>query len=65
MQPILTAIQEKEVFDDQKKELLYDLGLIHDQLGNQEEAMEQFKLIYGLDITYKDVADRVEAYYLQ
>ena len=65
LQPILTAIQEKEVFDDQKKELLYDLGLIHDQLGNQEEAMEQFKLIYGLDITYKDVADRVETYYLQ
>jgi len=65
LQPIMTAIQEKEVFDDQKKELLYDLGLIHDQLGNREEAMEQFKLIYGLDINYRDVADRVEAYYIQ
>ncbi len=57
------AIKEKPVFDDEKKELTYNLGSVLESMGKKEEAIEQFKLIYELDISYKDVAAKVDAYY--
>lgn len=57
------AIKEKLVFDDEKKELVYNLGDVLDKLGKKAEAAEQFKLIYEVDIGYKDVSARVEQFY--
>ncbi len=57
------AIKEKPVFDDEKKEMVYNLGCILDSMGKKEEAVEQFKLIYEMDIGYKDVAAKVDAFY--
>jgi tetratricopeptide (TPR) repeat protein len=59
------ALKEKPVFDEEKKELLYQLGCALEQLGRKQEAIEQFKLIYKADIAYKDVAARVDAYYAE
>ncbi len=63
LRPIQTAIKEKEVFDEQRKDLLYDLGLVYEKMQDTEQAIEQFKLIYEADIDYKDVSDRVDRYY--
>lgn len=57
------AIKEKLTFDDEKKELIYQLGLVLEAMGKREDAIEQFKLIYEADISYKDVAAKVDAYY--
>lgn len=57
------AIKEKLVFDDEKKELIYALGCVLEKMGKQAEAIEQFKLIYEQDISFKDVAAKVDAYY--
>ena len=57
------AIPEKPVFDDEKKDLVYELGAVLEKMGRAEEAVEQFKLIYEMDIGYRDVAARVDAYY--
>jgi tetratricopeptide (TPR) repeat protein len=57
------AIKEKPVFDDERKELGYQLGLVLEKMNKREEAIEQFKQIYEIDIGYKDVAARVDAYY--
>ena len=57
------AIKEKLVFDDEKKELLYNLGSVLESMNKKEEAIEQFKLIYEVDSAYKDVAAKVEGYY--
>jgi tetratricopeptide (TPR) repeat protein len=57
------AIKEKLVFDDEKKELLYNLGSVLESMRKKEEAIEQFKLIYEVDSAYKDVAAKVEGYY--
>ena len=57
------ALKEKLVFDTEKKELTYLLGVVLDKMNRKEEAIEQFKLIYETDIGYKDVSDRVDAYY--
>ncbi len=58
-----TAIKEKVVFDDEKKELHYNLGSVFEQMGKKEEAIEQFKTIYEVDMSYRDVAAKIEAYY--
>lgn len=57
------AIKEKLVFDDEKKELIYNLGCVFEAMSKKEDAIEQFKLIYETDIGYKDVQAKVDAYY--
>jgi tetratricopeptide (TPR) repeat protein len=57
------AIKDKPVFDDEKKELVYNLGCMLENMGKNEEAFEQFKLVYEVDSGYKDVTPKVEAYY--
>ncbi|MCX8108506.1 MAG: tetratricopeptide repeat protein [Verrucomicrobiae bacterium] len=57
------AIKEKVVFDDEKKDLVYALGCALEKMGRSEEAIEQFKLIYEIDISYRDVAEKVDRYY--
>jgi tetratricopeptide (TPR) repeat protein len=58
-----SAIKEKLVFDDEKKDLIYNLGCVFEGMGKKEEAVEQFKQIYETDIGYKDVAAKVDAFY--
>ena len=57
------AIKEKPVLDDEKKELVYNLGSVFETMGKKEDAIEQYKLIYEVDSGYKDVAAKVEKYY--
>jgi len=57
------ALKEKGVFDDEKKDLLYSLGEVLDKMGKTEEAIDQYKLIYEVDMGFKDVSAKVDAYY--
>jgi tetratricopeptide (TPR) repeat protein len=57
------ALKEKLVFDDEKKELIYNLAGVLDKMGKREEAMKQLELIVAEDIGYRDVGARVDAYY--
>ena len=57
------AIKEKIGWDDQNKELHYQLGTVLEKMEKREEAIEQFKLVYEVDIGYKDVAEKVDKYY--
>ena len=60
---IQDALKEKPGFDDEKKELIYILGSILEKMGKKEEAIEQFKQIYEIDMGYKDISAKVDAYY--
>ncbi|HEY0550950.1 MAG TPA: tetratricopeptide repeat protein [Verrucomicrobiae bacterium] len=57
------ALKEKIGFDDEKKEMLYDLGCVFEKMNKPDEAIEQFKQIYEADIGYRDVSAKVDAYY--
>ncbi len=57
------ALKEKLTFDAEKKDLIYALGCVLEKMGKKDEAIEQFKQIYEADISYKDVAAKVDAYY--
>jgi tetratricopeptide (TPR) repeat protein len=57
------AIKEKQVFDEEKKELVYNLGIVFEAMEKQKESIEQFEQIYAIDSSYKDVAARVDKFY--
>ncbi|MAS94971.1 MAG: hypothetical protein CMO55_17375 [Verrucomicrobiales bacterium] len=57
------AIDEMQVMDETKKDLLYNLGLLNEKMGKEEEYMDALKEIYAVDYGYKDVAERVEKSY--
>ena len=57
------AIKEKVVFDEEKKDLIYNLGSVLERMGKKAEAIEQFKLIYKMDLGYRDVEAKVDAFY--
>ena len=48
---------------DQRLEALYFLGNTYEESGNMEKAMECYKDIYQAQATYRDVAQRIDAYY--
>ena len=57
------ALEGKRSFDDQTKEATYLLACVYEQQGRHEDAAGKFKSIYEVDISYRDVANRVESGY--
>ena len=57
------AMEGKAVFDNQKKELVYLLASVYEQQGKHELAGDHYKSIYEVDISYRDVAEKVEGGY--
>ena len=57
------AVEGINVMDDFKKEVLYLLAECYGKLERPEEAIEQFKAIYSNDIGYRDVAEKIDAFY--
>jgi tetratricopeptide (TPR) repeat protein len=57
------AESELPVMDEVKKEISYNLGLVYEMIKQPEKALDQWKKIYEVDMSYRDVAARVEASY--
>jgi tetratricopeptide (TPR) repeat protein len=59
------ASQEILAMDTMKKEIVYNLGLVYERMGESEKSLSCMKQIYEADYGYKDVATRVESSYKQ
>ena len=57
------ALSDLHAMDNIKKEVLYEKGLIHEEMGDKASALDCFKQIYEVDYGYRDVAQRVESSY--
>jgi hypothetical protein len=57
------AESELPVMDELKKEIVYNLGLAYEASKHPDKSLEQWKKIYEVDMSYRDVAARVEASY--
>jgi len=57
------AVSEMSTMDDTKKDVLYELGCILEQMKKPEEAMVYFKQVYQVDISYKDISQKIEKAY--
>jgi len=57
------AESELLAMDEVKKEIVYNLGLAYEVIKQPDKSLEQWKKIYEVDMSYRDVAARVEASY--
>lgn len=55
--------KEITTMDAMKKEIVYNLGLVYEQMGEGEKSIGAMKQIYEADYGYRDVAARVESSY--
>ena len=58
---------KKEIpgMDDTKKAVIYELARAHEENGDLEKAINEYKLIYSNDIGYRDVAEKINNFYAQ
>ncbi len=54
---------EIQVMDERKKNAVYQLGCCYESMGDAEQAIEEFKLVYSADISFRDVADKINEFY--
>jgi len=57
------AAKEITSMDTMKKEIVYNLGLVYEAMGEGEKSINAMKQIYEADYGYRDVAARVESSY--
>jgi len=65
MKQLEEASREILPMDAMKKEIVYNLGLVYERMGDGEKSLNCMKQIYEADYGYKDVAARVESSYKQ
>ena len=63
MKQLEEASKEILYMDATKKEIVYNLGLVYERMGQLEQSLNCMKQIYEADYGYKDVAERVEKSY--
>jgi len=51
------------IMDAVKKEIVYNLGLVYERIGDAKKYIDAMKMIYEADYGYRDVAARVESSY--
>ena len=54
---------EIQVMDERKKDAVYLLGCCYESMGQAERAIEEYKLVYSSDISFRDVADKINEFY--
>src|SRR6266704_929392 len=59
------AAKEIMTMDPMKKEIVYNLGIVYEKMGEREKSLNCMKHIYEADYGYRDVAERVESSYQQ
>jgi tetratricopeptide (TPR) repeat protein len=63
MKQFSDAAKEILTMDTMKKEIVYNLGVVYEKMGQREKSLDCMKQIYEADYGYKDVAERVESSY--
>jgi len=57
------AIGEAVTIDREEKNILYNLGLAAEKVGDFAKAEEAYKRIFSVDVNYRDVKAKIEALY--
>jgi tetratricopeptide (TPR) repeat protein len=58
-----SAREHSGIGGDLKKEITYELAHCFEKMGDPEKAIKEYKTVYASDVTYRDVADKINAYY--
>jgi predicted Zn-dependent protease len=57
------ALKEKLTWDEERKELAYNLGSVLEKMGKRDDAKRQFEEIYAVDASYRDIDEKMKGYY--
>ena len=55
------ALQVKGIGEDSRVAVYYDMANAFESAGNKKAALDNFMEVYGLNIDYRDVADRIRS----
>ena len=58
-----TAKSELAAMDDLKKDVIYQLASCYEAMGKTKEAIDEYKIIYSEDVGFRDVSDKINAFY--
>jgi tetratricopeptide (TPR) repeat protein len=53
------ALALPRLSDDESQALRYDLGAAYEQMGELDRAIDTFSEVYGVDVSYRGVAERL------
>ena len=56
--------KELQVMDDRKKQAVYELGCCLEAMEKHDDAIEEFKMVYSADISYRDVSQKIDDFYI-
>lgn len=59
------ALERESSINDTTKEIIYNLGSTYELMGKTDEALTEYKKIYEVDISYLDVAQKIDQHYKQ
>ena len=57
------AKSELTLMNDLKKDVIYTLGGAFEAAGKAKEAIDEYKLIYTSDASYRDVSSKINDFY--
>ena len=57
------AVAGASLVDKEAKSILYALGVVHEQQGRVNEALDAYKRIFEVDINFKDVSAKIQNLY--
>jgi hypothetical protein len=49
--------------DRERLGIIYDLAVLYERLGQQDEYIRRLKEVYAVDVSFRDVAQRLEQTY--
>ena len=55
------ALKVQNIDEEAKMAVYYELASAHEAAGNRKEALASFMEVYGSNIDYRDVAERIKA----
>jgi tetratricopeptide (TPR) repeat protein len=58
-----TALSQLPVMDDSRKQVLFELGELAEENGDQAKAFDYYKEVYGADIGYRDIGAKMDRLY--
>ncbi len=65
IEPLRDAVREMGRMDEDKMEAMYYLANAYEKLDMDEEALEIYKEIYKVEISFMDVASRIDDFYMK
>lgn len=57
------ALEKVPGINETSKDIIYNLGKSLEAMGKRDEALTQYKKIYEADISYRDIAKKIDEFY--